>query len=490
MRRIKSFAIINITFLLVLMLINACLVDIPNPRPDGPSTIVYGRVLNDMNGPVRNAVISDGFNTTLTDNQGTYRMKTFPGAKHVFISVPEEFEIPMKDGMPQIFSQIDAERDSVNVNFILKRLESGVEKDFTLIALADPQTRNTTHLNRFKNETIPDINKTAKEYNTVYGITLGDLAFDSLKMLGDIKQTILTADIPFFHTIGNHDFSPVVYEPIVASKEFVSHFGPLDYSFNRGEVHFVVLNNVFNYGVTSYNWGFSEEQINWLKSDLKHVTKEKMLIVSVHVPVLPTSTIERKLDFLQAISGFSEVHILSGHWHANANYFDNNYNVYEHLTGTASGLWWSSTINKCGAPNGYGVYEISGNKMNNWYYKSVNHDKDYQVRMIEPNSLGDKDGYVVANVWNYDNTWKVELLEDGVSQGEMGRYTDYAPEVFALVKSLNISENTNWYMKTHNLFRMKPKSPDSELSIKVTDRFGNIYLQKTTVKSFNTLKKY
>ena len=26
-------------------------------------------------------------------------------------------------------------------------------------------------------------------------------------------------------------------------------------------------------------------------------------------------------------------------------------------------------------PNGYGVYEISGNKMKNWYYKSVNQDR-------------------------------------------------------------------------------------------------------------------
>ena len=105
-------------------------------------------------------------------------------------------------------------------------------------------------------------------------------------------------------------------------------------------------------------------------------------------------------------------------------------------------------------------------------------------------SFGDTEGYVIANVWNADENWKVELYEDGINQGQMERYTDYAPEVFALNKSRNYSENTNWYRKTDHLFRKKPLSKDAVLSIKATDPFGNIYIQNSPLKGLETLKGY
>ena len=478
-------------FILLLALLNGCLVDIPSTRAEGPSIKIYGKVLNTETGaPVSGAVVSDGFSTVLTNKQGEYRFNSHPGASHVFISVPERYEIPLKEGMPQIFESIDTSKDSIQVVFNLKPLKNGVEKEFTLFAVADPQVLNAKDLRRLNNETIPDIKEEIKSYQNVYGLTLGDIAFDSLKIFRDIKQSFISTNIPFFHTIGNHDFATNIYDPGAASKEYISHFGPLDYSFNRGDAHIIVMNNVFNYGVSSGNFGFSEEQIIWLRSNLKHVPKEKMLIVGVHIPVLPSTTMERKSQFLEALSAYNEVHILSGHWHANRNIINVDLNIYVHITGAASGMWWSSNVNKCGAPSGYGVYEINGNKMKNWYYKSVNYEKGHQITMLEPYTFGDKEGYVIANVWNADDKWKVELIEDGQNRGQMERFTAYAPEVFALNKSKNINENTNWYLKTNHLFRFKPTVNALAFTIKATDPFGNIYQQTTPIKSIETLKKY
>ena len=480
-----------VSLLIVLIFLSGCLVDIPSTRPDGPSIIVYGKVIDSKSGnPVSEAVVSDGFSSALTDKLGKYRFKTYPGASHVFISVPELYEIPMDNGKPQIFQPINVLKDSVQINFSLTPLKNGIERDFTLLAIGDPQVQNANHLRRLNNETIPDIKKTIADYNNVYGITLGDLAFDSLNLLSDLKQSFISTNIPFFHTIGNHDFSTVIYNPLEASKEFVSHFGPLDYSFNRGNAHIIVMNNVFNFGVTSYNSGFSQEQIAWLISDLKHVPKEKMLIVSIHIPVLASSTMERKSQFLEAISSYNEIHILSGHRHSNRNYINSDLNIYEHVTGAASGMWWGSTVNGCGAPNGYGVYEISGNKMKNWHYKSVNFDKDYQIRLLGPNTFGEKDGYIIANVWNADENWKIELFEDGINRGQMEQFNDYDLAVFAYVKSLNIAEGTNWYQKTNHLYRMKPINKDATIMIKATDSFGNIYEQDMALKSLGSLSKY
>lgn len=490
MRKNYRFSVIVI-LLLTLTLPNGCIVDIPSTRPEGPSIKIYGKVLNSKTGiPISNVVISDGFSTTTTNKQGEYRFNSYPGASHIFISIPELYEIPMEKGIPQIFEPIDTSKDSVQVIFNLTPLKNGVEKEFTLFAVADPQVLNAKDLRRLNNETIPDIKEEIKSYRNVYGLTLGDIAFDSLKIFRDMKQSFISTNIPFFYTIGNHDFATNIYDPVAASKEYVSNFGPLDYSFNRGNAHIIVMNNVYNYGVNSGNFGFSEEQINWLKSNLKHVPKEKMLIVSVHIPVLPSTTMERKSQFLEALSSYNEVHILSGHWHANRNIINADLNIYEHITGTASGMWWSSNINKCGAPNGYAVYEISGNKMKNWYYKSVNYEKGYQITMLEPYTFGDKEGYIIANVWNADEKWKVELIEDGQNRGQMERFTAYAPEAFALNKSKNINENTNWYLKTNHLFRLKPSASAMVFTIKATDPFGNIYQQTIPIKSIETLKKY
>lgn len=487
----KTFSVVNIILLLTFVILNGCLVDIPITRADGPTHNVYGKVVNSETGdPVEGAVISDGYSTIATNSKGEYRFKSHPGATHVFISVPEHYEIPMKEGMPQIFKPIVSQNDSIDVNFNLKPLTNGVEIEFTLIAVADPQVLNESNLRRLDNETIPDIKEEIIDHKNVYGVTLGDIAFDSLRLIKDIKQSFISTDIPFFHTIGNHDFATNVYDLADASKEYISNFGPLDYSFNRGDVHIIVMNNVYNYGVGSGNFGFSEEQISWLRSDLKHVPKEKMLIVSVHIPVLPSTTMERKSQFLEALSPFNQVHILSGHWHANRNIINSDMNIYEHITGTASGMWWSSNVNKCGAPNGYGVYEISGNKMKNWYYKSVNHDMDHQIRLLAPYTFGDEEGYVIANVWNADENWKVELYEDGINRGQMDQFTGYAPEVYALNKSRSISEGTSWYYKTNHLYRLKADNKDAVFSIKATDPFGNIYHQTISFKSINELKTY
>ena len=175
---------INIFLLLVLVLLNGCIVDIPSARPEGPSVIVYGKVLNnETNSPINGAVVSDGYSTTVSNGQGGFRLKSYPGASHVFISVPEEYEIPMKDGMPQIFKSIGDSKDSVKINFNLKPLKDGVENEFTLIAVGDPQVLNASNLKRLNSESIPDIKAEIKKYNNVYGITLGDLAFDSLRLL-------------------------------------------------------------------------------------------------------------------------------------------------------------------------------------------------------------------------------------------------------------------------------------------------------------------
>ena len=79
---------------------------------------------------------------------------------------------------------------------------------------------------------------------------------------------------------------------------------------------------------------------------------------------------------LDLLAEFTEAHIMIGHTHYNQKYIHkrNGKTIFEHVHGAACGAWWTANICADGTPNGYGVYEISGNTVANQYYKSTNKD--------------------------------------------------------------------------------------------------------------------
>lgn len=465
--------IINILLSIIILSLGSC-----HKSDAGFIVKLSGKVTNSKTGePIQGVVISDGFTSVITDDGGVYNFMGNTNANHVFYSVPEMYEVSLKDGAPLFYKRINTSLDSINTNFELVPLENGIESKFTLFCVADPQVANNKNINRLNSETIKDLKSESLKHNTVYGVTLGDLVFDTPELMEDVKEAFISTQIPFFHTIGNHD----------NIKEYINVFGPTDYSFNRGNVHIVVMNNA------SGRTGFTKAQISWLKSNLQHVPKNKMLIVCLHIPLVGDMSYRDEL--LNIIEPYKEVHLMTGHGHRHINYWHDEYNIYEHITGTASGMWWLGAINRCGTPNGYAVYEIDKNSMSNWYYKSVNYPRDFQIKMYAPNTFGDAEGYVVANVWNADNEWSVELLENGVSIGEMEQYTDYDPGTYAFLKSSGLNEpgsrnSPHHYIKTNHLFRLKPMDNNAKISIKATDRFGNVYFQSRLVKSTEEFRIY
>jgi hypothetical protein len=482
-------------FLLIILLSQAsCTKD--DYEGVGRSVVLTGTVTNTETGkPIPNVVISDGYFTTLTTENGVYFLKNHPNARHIFYSIPEEYEVPLKQGSPYFYSEIDSRYDTCVVDFKLTPLKNGIENEFTLFCVTDTHISSTRSENRFNNETIEDIKEEIKKYPISYGITMGDLTSNTPEYNPAIKKSFYSTKIPFFHTIGNHDFLKSKSKTIDAAVRYESDFGPINYSFNRGKVHFIVMNDILYYGNDIYKGGFTNEQLNWLRSDLNCISKDKLLIICVHIPILDNDNFEKRKDFIDIIKDFKEVHIMSGHNHRVKNIiYNKGIKIYEHITGAAGGLWWSNTVNYCGAPNGYAVYNIKDNTITNWYYKSTRFDSDYQARMYHPNTFGDTKGYVVANVWNADPTWKIELYENGVNngvnKGPMEQFTDYDPGIFQLLKSQNTPESSNLYKKTEHLYRLKTSNMTNQFSIKITDRFGNIYYQSNVMLNADQLKSY
>ena len=331
--------------------------------------------------------------------------------------------------------------------------------------------------------------------------------------------------------MGNHDnaFAPVATDErssninLAYQRPFEEVFGPVNYSWNRGDVHIVSMKNVeylLAEKSSKYRPAFSREQYEWLCQDLSQVPDDKMVILCVHIG-LYDRTNPYLAETRRLLKRFKEAHIMVGHTHF-MNHNVNKLGIYEHVHAAASGAFWWSCINGDGVPNGYTVYDVEGAHIKNWKYKCVGRDENYQIRMYRGD--GEFGGEyetvrfpyshdtVLANVFMADGDWKVELYEDGVLTGEMERMkqkkTEY-PEVgssqdwwaigyhlgvigrsYGNVKTgrskMNGGGRSGYLTPCNHMYRMKLKNPDAkEIRVVATDTNGNVYEQTKFTESFD-----
>ncbi|WP_353124565.1 calcineurin-like phosphoesterase family protein [Parapedobacter pyrenivorans] len=487
---------------------------VDNGPPDTPGVVdiepepgkdLYGVVLDDAGQPVPGVVVSDGYASTTTDAAGIYQLKRDSDADFVFYSTPSDYAINVETSsrnIPAFYKAISVSAgEAFRADFELLKLPAS-ESDFTLFCIGDPQVTNQSEVTRFQEETVNDLKETLASLSSpAYGLSMGDVVGDQQGLLNTMKNTLGSTSMPVFTTIGNHDkFGSA---PAPKSGDFFSGiYGPLNYSFNRGEVHFICLDNVVFSDNSSYAAALSDDQIDWITEDLSYVPKDKMVIVYFHIPIRG-SGVPNKDRLLKLFEGYAEVHFMSGHTHYNQNYIHTTVSpsIYEHIHGAACGAWWRSTINGDGTPNGYAVYDISGNSIKSWYYKAVNYDRDFQLRLHWGDaSFGGQYGYfsfsqpgntLVANVWNADEEWMLEVYEDGVKTGDM-KPASVSRDAWSMGYHIGVlNRNPNNYSQLcDHLYTYLPQNPAAVIKVVATDRFGNTYEQAVITSDFEPAISY
>lgn len=441
--------------------------------------LISGKVIAQNNKGIAGVVVSDGYTVTTTGKNGQYALPGNDSAQFVFISVPSDYEIPDKGGIPQFYREIKGKKNAV-ADFQLKKKKK--DKRFVLTVMADPQSQIKADMNRFTTEAIPDIEQLRQQYPkkmAFVGMTVGDLVWDAPKLYPDYVKAFGQLSFPFYQVIGNHDHDETVAnDDYAASHNYERYLGPTYYSFNRGDCHFVGLDNIVYDTRKNYETRITQRQLDWLRQDLAHVGKDKLIIVGMHAPAFRkggapiTSNIDQLLSALQ---GYRVV-FLSGHTHRmNKTIISDN--VVEYTFSPAMGNSWAGDIGDNGCPNGYGVFEIKGNRLVNHYYKSTGQDAAYQMNLYPAGRVEEKPGSVVAHVWNYSEGWKVEVFENGQYKGEMMNYTGVDPvanDVY-LGPGKPVRKPKLEPAKTHNLFYYTPEQPGARIKVVATDPFGNTY---------------
>ncbi len=466
-----------------------------NPAPEEPSDIGVEEGMNlvgkltDGNIPVVGAIVSDGYSVTTTDDEGIYQLKANDLAKFVFVSVPADYEIPTEGGLPKIYRELPADKSQViRRDFGLKK-QAAVSK-FQLLALADVQIGQSVELSWLRQNEIPliaDYVNTLKSASPVYGISLGDLVWDNMAYFTEYATEIKRLGLPIFQVIGNHDHDrTVTNNDYLAAQQFERNFGPTYYSYNIGDCHFVVLDNVDYNGHSDYSNYIPENQLDWLKEDLKHVSKDKLIILGTHIytsrrdrPTLGTSNKQALYDLLEGY----KVRILTGHLHNNR-MTTINADIEENNLGSVMGAFWNYLCND-GSPRGYAVYEIEGNEIKNWYYKGTDKSKDYQIKIYKPGqavTLSRQDG-VIINIFAWHTNWTVKVYENDVYKATLAdnlRFEMDKDAYDAYFGDTKPAHRPSAEPEAYNdhMFYYKP-SATTGITIKVeaTDSYGNVYVE-------------
>lgn len=392
---------------------------------------------------VEGVVVSDGFECTTTNKDGSYVLTSDKKNGYVFYVIPSGY-MPLCEsnnwqeklfgGFWQTLTNPDDSKKDEQHDFLLRK-ESNDKH--IMVFEADPQLANrkdTKDMQLYGKLFLPRIKEECQKAGKtpIYSIVLGDLSWDNYWYsnrftIADYRDHILrnhkSYGMRHFCVPGNHDHDPATpHSPetdYLAANTFRKAVGPNYYSFNIGKIHYVILDDLiyenlpskegkYNKGVVgtrNYKTGLTDEQLAWLEKDLSYVNPSTPVFVSMHAPawaengnfkVVERLTYNKSTQRLcQTLSKFKTVHIMSGHRHQCYNMQPEQYpNVMEHSVGAVGGNLWASgnlsghPVCVDGTPGGYQVFRISKQKIS-WQLRTLEGTGNEQFRIIDGNTLRD-----------------------------------------------------------------------------------------------------
>jgi hypothetical protein len=512
--------------------------------PDRKNMTIKGCVTASGN-PLKGVVVSDGVEVTTTDANGNYWLKSAKENGWVYVSIPGGYEAPSERCLPQFYAYTNQPANVVEEhNFELKPVD---QSKYKLLVVTDMHLANRRNdLEQVSSTFIPTIKNVVDTTNVpVYTLNLGDMSFDmywyaNKYAIEDYKQSIQVLDYPtpMFHVPGNHDNDGAVTSSSADSTDFLSvqryvkTLGPNYYSFNIGNAHYVMLDNIVYRnepggkkfpgikGARNYDKRITPQELAWLKKDLATVKdKNAPVFVGMHAAAYHYksntdsvvhwfSTLEDSEALSDCFNGFTNVHYVTGHTHYNNTTYVRP-NLIEHNIGAVCGVWWyPGTVfleNICpnGAPVGYKVFNIDGSKVVDWqYHGTVAGNKQFRAydmntvrefyrtdadmqRFIEHypardlSNVGDNEIYI--NVFDWSPDWTVTVTENGK---QLSVTHEMLEEPFYTIsydfpratRSGNYPDSDK-SKKMNHMFRAVAATADLPVTITVTDHFGRTFTE-------------
>lgn len=333
--------------------------------------------------------------------------------------------------------------------------------------VGDPQVDNSTEMGYARRSV----------YRELYGrrdldmcIFLGDMVNDNMSLLPESVGVVDSLPYQCFMVPGNHDRD--VYRGPKSSSyrprdlsTWRKVVGYVDTSFVRGNVRFVLMNNVrhSDSGMTDYVGGFTDRQKHWLDSVLNRCVGEtsgkkpsraernpSLTILATHIPF---SQMKGRDSVLALVPDTSRLLFVSGHTH----FVSRDDSLRELIVGAACGSWWRGVkdsagipyaLQSCGAPRGYFVADIYRDGTYDLSYKCIGRPASDQLSVWAVTSDSTGSSYrLYINIFGGSSDGIVRISGLGRRTCSCERSQMAAPEVEQVIR-LNASRSRD-YRKAH-----------------------------------------
>lgn len=453
----------------------------PHAQATQSASCEGGVVFQDQNGNGRRDAgesgipgvkLSDGVTLTMTDAQGAYRLDPVDG-RTLFVIKPAGYQsVPRSEGLPDLWQNTRTAPGPV-LRYGGLPVQPATCRDFALraakpsplrkerldvLVFADPQPQSSRDVDYYRRDIIePLMRDTAIDMGHGFGrfyftglagdlgISLGDITHDDLSLYPSLIAATARLGVPWLHVAGNHDLDFDAARDEDSLLTFRHHFGPDTHAWEEPEATFVLLDDViYQPGrKPAYVGGLREDQFAFLENYLPTAPKDRLLVVSAHIPFFdsePGKETFRRADrerLFAMLRAFPKVLLLSGHSHTQRHVYHDAANgwrgaspLHEYNVGAACGAFWSGEKDAQGipdatmadgTPNGHARLQVTrgGDYRLSWHPARTpagNTASTTAMRLSAPNVLrkGAWPAFAVhANVYMGQADTRVEYRVDG-----------------------------------------------------------------------------
>ncbi len=341
--------------------------------------------------------VSNGREIAVTDGEGRYRLPVSEDCI-VFLIKPGGWRLPVdRDNLPRFYyihkPAGSPEQEYAGVaptgplpDSIDFPLVTEVEPDsFQVVLFGDSQTENIREIDFFARDIVEEVIGT----DAAFGITLGDIVNDDMSLYDQINGVVGRIGIPWYNVIGNHDQNYDSPDDRFADESYEGTYGPHYYSFNYGQVHFLVLDDIIWNGPATEGWrggnyvpGLGVDQIAFIEGDLDLVPADHLVVVLMHVPLVSDEWIpedrealfrlleKRPYCFSVAAHNHIQKHLFLGvedGWQGEEPH-------HHFVSATTCGSWWEGALDEMGIPHA----TMRDGAPNGWSTLSFQ-DHDYSI---------------------------------------------------------------------------------------------------------------
>lgn len=470
--------------------------------------------------------VTNGNQVVLTDASGVYEL---PVKDDNIIAVikPADYAVALDENNLPVYYYNYKPKGSPESKFpgvtptgkLPKTIDFGLipaenEEKFTALIFGDPQPYTLEEIDYFARGIVAEVEGIQ---NIPFGLSLGDLVGNDLDLFEPYSNAVKKVGIPWYNVMGNHDMNFDAKQENLSDETYEAHFGPANYAFNYGKVHFIVLDDILYpdpRDKEGYYGGFREEQLNFVENDLNLVPKDKLIVLAYHIPLneqggdyFRGADKQRLFDILKdfphTLSLSAHTHIQRQDYFGKADGFQREKPHHEYNVGTTSGDWYSGKLDeqgipisvmRDGTPKGYAFIHFDGNQYKT-EYKVAGKPKEYQMKIFVPNVvaqgrntkagiytdffMGQPGDEVLYRVDNGDWQRMSYVEEQDPSYVELVYEWDTAAELMPGRRSSNPIVSTHLWRGD---IPAKLQVGEHKIEIKATDQFGQTYTETSSYR--------